>query len=121
MEASTELVRLLMEIGFVGMEAGLADDAIKVFDGVQAVRPDSEMPLIGRSIVQMSVNRPEDAVATLETATKMNPKSLFVKSYLGMALKLAGKSWKGRAVLNDVVATKGDAAAVALAQRLLQD
>lgn len=119
MEASTELVQLLMEIGFAGVSAGLTSDALKVFDGVHAVRPESELPLVGRSIVEMRANRSEDAVNTLESALNTNPESPYARCYLGLALTLSGESEKGQMVLKDVVSANKNAAVVALAERLL--
>jgi len=68
MNASTETVRLLMEIGLMAAGAGLIDEAGKIFEGVRAVRPDDASPLVGLAIAQIHSGRPHDAVDTLETA-----------------------------------------------------
>ena len=121
MNANTETVRLLMEVGLLAASTGLADKATKIFDGIHAVRPESELPLVGRSIAQIHAGLPADAADTLEAALRINANSEFAKSYLGMAMLLSGRPFDAKSVLNSVVTEGHEASTVALARTLLKE
>lgn len=118
---STELVRTLMEVGYVAIGFGRFADAETIFAGVQAARPESELPAIGRAVVRLNSGRPQDAVRLLEgEALKRNPDSDLAKSFLGLALKQTGENSRSRQLLEDVARAGGQTEAVALSKSLLE-
>ena len=120
MQASTELIQRLMEIGYAAAGGELFAEALTVFDGVRAVRPESEFPLIGRAVTEMNDGRHGEAVKTLEAALRANPQSPLTKSFRGLALKLSGMAQESQRVLEEVVAAGGDENAVAMARSILE-
>lgn len=115
----SELVRLLMRIGYLAAWNGLYKEAIAVFDGVQAVRPESEVPVIGAAVVAMLSGNPEVAIRTLqEGALTLNPGSDLARAHLGCALRLQGREDEGMAILREVAATSTQADARAMAASL---
>ena len=120
MQPSTESVQRLMEIGFVAVGNGLLTDAEAIFAGVQAVRPDSELPLIGRAFVRMNARQYREAVRLLQQAMEKNPESDLAMGFLGAALKLSGMNQTSREVLQQVIDANGSEEAVALAKSLLE-
>lgn len=122
MEISTDLVKLLMEIGYVAVGSGLSAEAAAIFAGVEAARPESELPAIGLAVSQMNSGRADEAVRTLrDKALVRKPDSQIAKSFLGLALKLAGFQADSRALLSEVVQANAHAEAVAMAQSLLAE
>lgn len=110
-------VRLLVELGFTALSAGLNQDAGKIFAGVTAARPESESGFLGLALVQMAQNDLEKAIATL----KALPPSDAAMAYLGLALSRAGDRDEARRVFELVTETAGATAFGALAAAGLKD
>ncbi len=119
----TKTVKVLMEAGYMAAGAGMAKEAATIFAGVQAIRPESEYPVIGLAVTLMSAGEHQDAVDLLtQKALMLNPDSCLTKSFLGLALRLAGRSNEARAQLEEVLSNCGDEpAATSMAQALLQE
>lgn len=120
MQPSTRNVQLLMEIGMVAAGNGLFADAEAIFNGVQAIRPESELPLVGRAIIRMQVKKYPEALFLLREAMEKNPESDLAMSFLGAALHLSGMNQASREVLGQVVDAGGNPQAVELAKSLLE-
>ena len=119
MEIRTETLKRLMEIGYVAAGSGLYSDAETIFAGIQAVRPDSEMPQIGWAVVRMNAGLHDDATKILRNVIDQKPESDLTKSFLGLALRLAGMSGQSESILQEVVDANRDETAVAMARSLL--
>ena len=116
----SELVRLLMRVGYTAAWNGLHKEAIAVFDGVGAVRPESEVPVIGAAVVAMLSGNDDVAVKTLEEgALKLNPDSALARAHLGVALRLRGDEDEGMTILREVAAQTTDADAARMAANVL--
>lgn len=120
MEVSVEQVQRLMEIGCVAAGRGLFDQAESIFDGLQKIRPESELPKVGRAIGLMNHGKIGEAITQLKAAVEQNPDSDLAMSFLGMALHLGGLEEASKEVLQQVIDANHDEAAVALAQSLLE-
>jgi len=119
-DVRTEVVQLLMEAGFLAVGKGMFPQATAIFAGVAAVRPESELPIVGQAIAQMNSGRADDAIQTLKNkALVLNPDSQIARSFLGLALKIGGFQAESRALLSEVVKNNSAPEAVALAQDLL--
>jgi hypothetical protein len=93
MKVPSEAVRTLMEIGVAAVGAGLSRQAMTIFEGIEAVRPDSEGPMIGAALIYMNSNEADEAAKVLrDGALAKNPQSLEARMFLGLALKLAGRN-----------------------------
>lgn len=116
----SELVRLLMRAGYAAAWNGLHQEAIAIFDGVGAVRPESELPVIGAAVVALLSGHYEVAVKALrEGALDLNPDSALARAHLGVALRLHGDEDEGRALLHDVATQTTDADAAIMARNVL--
>ena len=116
----SELVRLLMRVGYTAAWNGLHKEAIAIFDGVGAVRPESEVPVIGASVVALLSGHYEVAVKTLnEGALALNPDSALARAHLGVALRMRGDEDEGCALLNEVTTQTSDPDAAAMARNVL--
>lgn len=93
MEVSTQAVQTLMEVGVMAAGCGFYHQAFQIFEGLEAVRPDSEAPLVGVALIHMNSGEHEEAIKLLrEGALVRNPNSINVKMVLGLALRLAGRN-----------------------------
>jgi len=120
LEIESELVRLLMRIGYQGAWNGLYKDALSVFEGVGAVRPDNEVPFIGASVVAMLSGNYKVAVDVLkEGALSRNPDSDFARAHLGCAIRMQGSDDEGRSILQSVAENSANTDARQLAMNLL--
>ena len=120
MNPSSESVQRLMELGFIAAANGHAKDAEVIFAGVQAVRPDSELPMIGNAFVAMSNGKLPDTIQTLQAAVQKNPESELAQSFLGATLKIAGMNQAADQALQRVIDTGSDKAAVGLAEAMME-
>ncbi len=112
----TEDTRLLTEIGFIALSAGLDGPAEKIFLGIEAARPGQEAGPIGRALVSMSRGELDAAIAILRAL----PPSDAALSYLGLSLARRGDSAEAKAILQRVARTASDTAFVDLALAALE-
>ncbi len=119
MNVSTTFVQQLMEIGYLAAGGGMTTEATTIFQGVEAVRPDSELPVIGHAVARLSAGRADEAITLLKSALEKTPGSEMAAAFLGLALKSAGMSQAAESLLQQVIASGKNAQAVDLAQSLL--
>lgn len=96
-------VQLMMEIGFLAVGSNRFGDAERIFTGIQSVRPDSELPLIGRAVVRMAAEKIDDAIQLLQMAVQKNEDSFLAMSFLGTALQMANYNSAATDVLQQVI------------------
>lgn len=121
MEVNTETVQSLMEIGYVAVGCGYFAEAEAIFAGVQAARPASELPQLGRAMAKLNAGQVNEAISLLRGALETNPDSDLAMSFLGLALRKAGLGQASRDVLDQVIRANHQPEAVALARSLLED
>ena len=97
---------------------GLHDHARTIFEGLEAVRPTSEGPPIGKALIHMSRNEHEAAVGILRDVVAKHPASLEAKMMLGLTLKMAGRNAECATIAKDLDGS-GDAKAKSFAAGLL--
>ncbi|MDR2735552.1 MAG: HrpB1 family type III secretion system apparatus protein [Puniceicoccales bacterium] len=118
----TDIIRMLMDIGYVAAGCGLKSHAESIFDALIAARPSSELPLIGLAVVKITFGRISEASKILtETVTKINPDSQLAKAFFGLLLKQIGSNHESEIVLNEVIKNNSDEDAVTLAKSILSD
>ncbi len=110
-----EDVRTLVEIGYIGLSAGLHDHAAAVFDGVQAACPSLETGIIGRALVDIARRNLGEAIRALRSL----PPTDAAQAFLGMALIHNGDYVEARSILLDVCGSPCNDPATKLAHDLL--
>lgn len=122
MEIEDKLLKLLMEVGYLGCGYGYFKDAVTVFGGLETLCPNSDSPFIGLAVATISRGHYEKAVEILrDQVLKKFPDSDMSRSFLGFALKITGKRTESEAILDEVVRNNRDEAAVNLAKALLAE
>lgn len=114
--AAAEDVRLLVELGFMALSAGLTADARAIFGGVVALRPRQEAGPLGLALCLLAEGEVDGAVATLRSL----PPTDAALTYLGMALIRQGNAAEAAEILGRVVGGGAAAPFAALAAALLQ-
>ncbi|MDR3144624.1 MAG: hypothetical protein LBT64_03980 [Puniceicoccales bacterium] len=116
---ATELVQLLMELGYVAVGRGLQLQAQAIFDGLAAARPNSEIPLIGLAVCKINFGDFLGASKILaEQALRINPDSGMAKCFLAMAIKEIGGKREAEELIGQVIETCEEPAAKKLAESL---
>lgn len=116
------LLQRLMEIGYLATGSGMHTEAEAIFDSICALRPESELPIIGLAVMEMNRGEPLRAGHLLrDRALRLNPESALAKSFLGFSLRLAGSNQEGMRVLEEVIGGPHDDVAVAMAESLLKE
>jgi tetratricopeptide (TPR) repeat protein len=93
--------RLLAELGFIALSAGLDRDAAAIFDGLRAARPREEAGPLGLAMVHMARGELDDAVTLLRRL----PPSDAAQTYLGLALVRRGDLDEAQTILERVART----------------
>jgi predicted Zn-dependent protease len=119
LNVNSDVVRQLMEVGYLAAGRNLAPFAERIFAAIEAVRPDSDAPAVGRAMALLNAGEPAEAVATLRAAAAKFPQSETVKSFLGLALQMAGMNQESTTVLRDVLDKGSDPKAKAMAEAVL--
>ncbi len=81
-----EELRLLMEVGYFFLDMGRPKDAREVFEGVSAIVPHSEAPLLGIGSAFFNEKKFPQAKKTYEAAITMNQVSGLAYALLGETL-----------------------------------
>ena len=118
----SDLIRLLLETGYLAGGYGFFAESETIFEGLRAVRAESELPLVGLAVTYMNAHRHQDAIDLLrDRALPGHPGNLTVKAFLGMALKLAGFNGESERLLCEVAGNGGDGPPAAMARELLAE
>ena len=93
---------VMVEAGFVYLGMQRFREAREVFEGVQTLAPENDIPIVALGNVAFCQGALPKAVNRYQNALKLNPESLFAKVYLGEALLFEGKKKEGLALLAEV-------------------
>lgn len=122
MDIHSKMAKLLMEIGFLAVGQGMTAKADTIFDAVAVLKPNAENSMVGKAVNMMNNRSPEDAAAMLrDKVLAKYPDSDSAKAFLGLALKLAGRSSEAESVLAQLAAETKENDAAAMAKNLLAD
>jgi Tfp pilus assembly protein PilF len=102
-KASAEELTLIMEAGLIYRYAGKFLQAREVFEGVRALRPQSELPHIALGTVGFEEGRFEDAIRRYKKAITMNPRSAYAHAQFGEAQLFQGDKESARASLEQAI------------------
>jgi predicted Zn-dependent protease len=117
-----DAMRLIAEIGFIGVQSGQPAAARAIFESLSVLRPDSTLPHLGLAMADLAADRPQDAARTLrDKGLKQHPADPELMAFLGLALRSAGQDAEARKVLAAVVEqdSASNAPYVRMASKLL--
>ncbi|KAB0676853.1 hypothetical protein [Aureimonas leprariae] len=113
----TEDVRALVDLGFIALSAGLNRHARKIFEGVEAARPEGEAGPLGLALADMAEGDLDAAVARLRAL----PPSDAALTYLGLARARQGDRDEAARALRRVAAGDVDGPFAALAAAAIEE
>ena len=121
LEVPTEIVKLLMEIGYIAVGQGLYRESRAIFEALRRARENSEYPLIGLAVCELNAGQGDVALKLLEEAENLNSENYLIKSFKGLAYKVMGEIFKAKEVLEDVLSNTEQKDALNLARALLDE
>jgi lipopolysaccharide biosynthesis regulator YciM len=122
MKIDPDLLKLLMEVGFMATNGGRLKEATTIFKGVSCARPQSAYPRIGLGCVAMGYGQYAQAVEILREAPAQEAGERdLCQGFLGMALKLGGFHDECRRVLTRLQDEGQNEVAVRMADKLLEE
>jgi predicted Zn-dependent protease len=95
-------LQVMMEAGYIFMGMHRFKEARAMFEGLAAIAPESEVPLVALGNVDFCENRLLGAIRHYKQALKLDPASVFAKVYMGEAIFFAGEREKGLELLAEV-------------------
>lgn len=121
-EINTDIIRDLMEIGYVAVGRGLQTAAEDIFQGISAARPKSELPIIGLAVTKMNFGDFVSATNLLcKKALIINPHSSIAKCFLGVISHYCGAQDQAKSLLSEVISENADESAVSIAQTIINE
>lgn len=90
----SEDLRVLLEAGYLYLGMQKFKEAAELFEGVIALAPKSEVPVVALGNVFCVQGKFDQAVKTYEKALELDPQSAFATAYLGEALFFKGDKAK---------------------------
>ncbi len=119
-DITKETLQLLMEIGYLGAQNYMPDLSERVFIGIIAVRPKSELPFIGLALCAMAKSNYYLAAYILgKKALPLNPHSSHVKNFLSLALGKTGYSHQAMQLIEEVIREAKDPKEVEFAKSIM--
>jgi tetratricopeptide (TPR) repeat protein len=118
-EVPEEQLSLLLEAGYLYLEMQKPKEAEEVFEGVSALVPASEVPLICLGNLFFSQGRYERALKFHRRALEKNAGSALATAHVGEALLFLGRRDEARSTLQAAAGMEPDGPAAAFANRLL--
>ncbi|MGQ9898423.1 MAG: tetratricopeptide repeat protein [Acidobacteriota bacterium] len=112
-------LRVALEAGFLLRDVMRYNEAATVFQGVAALRPDLELPVLGLASVLIRQGELSRAQELCESILARSPDSVHAQVQLGEILLYRGAREEGEERLRSVIAGGGDSPHVATAQALL--
>lgn len=82
---------VMMEAGYIYLGMRRFKEARAMFEGLTAIAPGSEVPLVALGNVDFCEGKVQKAAQRYRQALRLDPKSVFAKVYLGEALFFSGK------------------------------
>ncbi len=116
---SDDELRAVLEAGFLLRDVMRYGEAATVFQGVAALRPDLELPVLGLASVLVRQGDLTRAQELCESVLVRFPDSLYAQVQLGEILIYRGARQEGEERLRSVIAEGGDSPHVVTAQALL--
>lgn len=86
-----EHLGVMMEAGYIYIGMRRYKEARELFEGLAALVPASDIPLVAEGNVLFCEGRLVRAIALYRKALKLDPGSIFAKAYLGEALLFSGR------------------------------
>lgn len=106
-QISGELIRLLVDIGYVATGIGDKKSAESIFEGVIAARPKNELAYIGYAFSKLSFGEFTSASNLLmNKAYSLNPDSKIIHVMYGFLLYITGRSAECGFVMNNILSSQ---------------
>jgi tetratricopeptide (TPR) repeat protein len=112
-------IALLLEAGYLYMEMQKFKEAEEVFDGVKALVPHSEVPLICLGNLAFTQGRFDRALKFHKEALQKAPTSALAQAHIGEALLFSKKRTEAKAALEKAVEMEPEGNAADFARSLL--
>ncbi|MDR3317105.1 MAG: hypothetical protein LBS68_03520 [Puniceicoccales bacterium] len=118
-DIKSEWLQLLMQIGYVACGQGKPTAAVSIFEAIAAVRPNSELPLIGLAVSLVNLGKLTAACDVLvERSAKINPNNQLAKTVAAMIFRMVKEFQASDILIDEIIADGTDPEAVNFAKNL---
>jgi predicted Zn-dependent protease len=119
-QISGELLELLAQIGYVGINNALNAESQVIFDALVAVRPQSDDAWLLYGVARLFLGKIQEGTKTLIQLVQKNPANHLAKSFLALAFKMSKVDDPSRAMAQEVLEEGDDQAAKQLARAVAE-
>lgn len=98
----SEHLALLMETGYIYLGMQRYKEAKEIFEGVAALKQESEIPLVALAGVHFCQGKLKEATRLYKKALEVNPQSLYAKAYFAETLFFDGHKKEAAQFLKEV-------------------
>ncbi|HET6976006.1 MAG TPA: tetratricopeptide repeat protein [Pyrinomonadaceae bacterium] len=117
---SDQELRVILEAGFALRYARRLDEAADIFNGVMALRPESDLPRVALGTVELERGNFAGAQAACEEALRRDPQSLYARVHRAEALLFQRQRSEAENELNSIIATDPESPHSRTARALLE-
>jgi predicted Zn-dependent protease len=111
-----ELLELLAQIGYMGINNGFNAESQIIFDALVAVRPQSDDAWLLNGTAQLFLGKIKEGTKILIQLVQKNPANHLAKSFLALAFKMSKVDDPARTMAQEVLEKGDDLAAKELAR-----
>ena len=124
MKIDPDLIKLLMQMGYMAINMNRLNEAKTIFRGLAKARPDISYPKIGLGCTAIANGDFASAIEILNGATTMESTETerdLCRSILGIALKLEGRHDESQEVLNQLRTEGAHETAIGIADKFMEE
>lgn len=119
-DVNNEELTWLMESGYFNLARGKFDAAKEIFEGVEVLVPDSEVPQVALGNLYFDQGDLKEALRILKKAVALKPESALARAYLGKVLLGEGKKQEAINELKEAIKLDKEGTITNMANALLE-
>ncbi len=117
---SQDEIHFLMEAGFIYRDAGKYQEARDIFQGIIALRPNSDIPQVAMGTIWFAEGKYDEAIVNYRTALEKQPQSAYAYAHLGEAFFMKKEFSVARESLKRAIELDTEGAFGAMARSILE-
>jgi predicted Zn-dependent protease len=119
-EIPAEMIRFLVDMGYLATGSGRKQDAENIFEAVLAARPGDVLPLVACSFMRIVFGEYVEASHLLiDRALKIDPTHEMAQVFYGLLLYQVGRKGESSLILKRIIDNGKDQDAITLAESIM--
>ncbi len=118
---SSELAKILAEVGFSTIFSGNLAQARIIFETLRTFRPDCNSHVVGFALIAIAGKEAKVAIVELQNVLRQNPDNKDVQALLGLALFMNGNYKESTEIVNEITASNAEPSVLNFSKALREE